>query len=159
METATFGAGCFWGVQAAFEQIAGVKSTRVGYAGGDVPDPSYEEVCRGVTGQTEVVEVNYDPRVVSYDALLHIFFGTHNPTLPVTRQYRSVIFYHSIAQRDAAVNFKTQLEFAGIFSRAILTEILPDPVFYQAEEYHQHYEDKLRIHDDDWYELCDHRAA
>lgn len=142
MEIATFGMGCFWEAEASFAHVDGVKATRVGYAGGAVPDPTYGEVCRGVTGHTEVVEVTFNPQVISYEALLQIFFDSHDPTQPVTRQYSSIIFYHSPAQHDAALAATTQRDSAGVFSRAILTAIRPGSVFYVAEGYHQHYADK-----------------
>lgn len=139
---ATFGAGCFWGVEAAFRGLPGVTGTRVGYAGGDTADPSYEEVCSGVTGHTEVVEVTYDPVQISYDALLETFWEQHDPTAPHKTQYRSVIFYHAPEQREAAERAKQRLAASGKYGRPLLTEILPVPTFYPAEEYHQHFYEK-----------------
>ena len=125
MEIATFGAGCFWGTEAAFSQVPGVIATRVGYAGGTVPNPTYEEVCSGLTGHTEVAEVTYDPTKVSYDALLDVFWKHNDPTAHEKAQYRSVIFYHTPAQRDAAVESKQRLAQSGKYSLPIVTEILP----------------------------------
>jgi peptide methionine sulfoxide reductase msrA/msrB len=142
MEVATFGAGCFWGVEAAFRGLPGVTATRVGYAGGQAAHPTYEEVCSGGTGHTEVVEVTYDPDRVSYGRLLDTFWEQHDPTAQRKTQYRSVIFYHGSAQRDAAVNAKESLAEAGRYSRPMATEVLPAPTFYPAEEYHQHYYEK-----------------
>jgi peptide-methionine (S)-S-oxide reductase len=142
MEKATFGAGCFWGVEDAFRQVNGVVATRVGYAGGTVERPTYEQVCSGITGHTEVVDVTYDPAIVSYDDLLCIFWNIHNPMLSLKPQYRSVIFYHTPAQRDAAMAMKQRLQESGSFAQPIVTEILPAPEFYPAEEYHQLYYEK-----------------
>ena len=142
MELATFGAGCFWGVEAAFGETPGVTATRVGYAGGHAANPTYEEVCFGRTGHTEVVEVTYDPSKISYGALLDVFWKTHDPTAQTKRQYRSLIFYHTPAQRAAAMKSKQQLSQSGKYSRPVVTEILPAPTFYAAEEYHQHYYQK-----------------
>ncbi len=142
MDIATFGAGCFWGVEAAFRHVPGVTATRVGYAGGHTANPRYEEVCSGRTGHTEVVEVTYDPKLVSYDTLLRVFWESHDPTEKHKAQYRSVIFYHTPAQRDAAAEAKRRVEQSSKYSRPIVTEILPAPTFYRAEEYHQHYYEK-----------------
>ncbi|MGD0111919.1 MAG: peptide-methionine (R)-S-oxide reductase MsrB [Armatimonadota bacterium] len=140
MALATFGAGCFWGVEAAFQRIPGVTATRVGYAGGHVvANPTYEEVCSGTTGHTEVAEVTYDPSRVSYDTLLDVFWGHHDPTVREKTQYRSVIFYHTAVQREAALRSKEHLAKSGKYARPIVAEILPAPAFYPAEEYHQHY--------------------
>jgi len=144
MEIATFGAGCFWGVEDAFSRIPGVTATRVGYAGGRVANPDYQAVSSSRTGHTEVVEVTYDPRVVSYRALLGVFWEAHDPTAKKKAQYRSVIFYHTAAQRDAAVAAKQRLAASGKYSHAVVTDILPAPAFYPAEEYHQHYYAKSR---------------
>jgi peptide methionine sulfoxide reductase msrA/msrB len=126
-------------VEAAFGSVPGVTATRVGYAGGQVANPSYEAVCSGQTGHTEVVEVSYDPGKVSYDTLLRVFWESHDPTAGGKRQYRSVIFYHTPAQRKAALESKQRLAQSGRYSRPVVTEMLPAPAFYQAEEYHQHY--------------------
>jgi peptide methionine sulfoxide reductase msrA/msrB len=141
-KVATFGAGCFWGVEAAFSHIPGVTATRVGYAGGHAVNPSYEEVCSGRTGHTEVVEVTYDAQRVSYESLLDVFWKQHDPTGQRKAQYRSVIFYHDSDQRDAATKAKEDLAESGKRSRPIATEILPAPTFYPAEEYHQQYYEK-----------------
>jgi peptide methionine sulfoxide reductase msrA/msrB len=144
-ETATFAAGCFWGVQAAFEQVKGVVSTRVGYTGGTLPDPTYEEVCTGQTGHAESVEVLYDPEQVSYEELLDIFWSIHDPTTSdrqgpdVGSQYRSAVFYHSPEQGKAALNLKDKLQKSGEYKDPIVTEIAPAKEFYPAEEYHQDY--------------------
>ena len=138
---AVFGAGCFWGVEAAFAAERGVVATRVGYAGGTVENPSYEQVCAGNTGHTEVVEVTYDPNKTSYRHLLAVFFAHHDPTLREKTQYRSVIFYNSEAQRQAARAAIARLP----KTPPILTAVEPAAPFYQAEEYHQHYFAKHNI--------------
>ena len=145
METATFGAGCFWGVESVFEQVDGVISTKVGYTGGFTEAPSYEDVCSHRTGHAEAVEVTYDPAKVSYDTLLDIFWMNHDPT-QLNRQgpdvgdnYRSVIFFHSPEQEAAAVASKKRLEESGRYRRPIVTEIVPAAPFWDAEEYHQKY--------------------
>jgi len=145
---ATFGAGCFWGVEATFRQINGVTDTAVGYAGGTSEQPTYEAVCSKRTGHAEVVRVVYDPGVVSYEQLLQIFFSCHDPTTlnrqgpDVGSQYRSVVFYHDEAQRAAVTAFKEQLERSGRYERPIVTEVIPVPTFYRAEAYHQQYLEK-----------------
>jgi peptide-methionine (S)-S-oxide reductase len=148
-ETATFAAGCFWGVEAAFRQIKGVRSTRVGYTGGTKVNPTYEEVCSGKTGHAEAVEVIFDPAVVRYDDLLMLFWQVHDPT-QLNRQgpdigsnYRSAIFYHSDDQRGRAEKSRTALQSSGAFGgRAIVTEIVPAGPFYRAEDYHQQFYEK-----------------
>ena len=148
MEKATFAAGCFWGVEAAFRQLPGVTGTRVGYAGGSVENPSYEQVCTDRTGHAEAVEVTYDPKRVSYDELLDVFWSNHNPTtrnrqgFDIGSQYRSAVFTHSPAQAEAAQRSKQELDAEGRFGRPIVTEILPAPEFYEAEDYHQQYLEK-----------------
>lgn len=148
MEKATFGAGCFWGVEAAFRKLKGVVSTMVGYAGGTLPNPSYEDVCTDTTGHVEVVQVEFDPSVISYEQLLKVFFEIHDPTTPnrqgpdIGTQYRSVIFYHDFEQGRQAREFKRELEKSGKFKRPIVTEIVAAPSFYKAEEYHQRYHEK-----------------
>ena len=148
MEKATFGAGCFWGVEAAFRCLQGVVSTAVGYSGGTLGNPTYQDVCSDRTGHAEVVEVVYDPSVVSYDALLEVFWGNHDPTTlnrqgpDVGTQYRSVIFYHSEAQKAAAEISMQNLRNSGQYKKAIVTEIKPTAKFYRAEEYHQRYLEK-----------------
>jgi len=145
---ASFGAGCFWGVEAAFAQIPGVKKTAVGYQGGTLKNPSYEDVCSGGTGHAEVVHVEYDPAKVSYDKLLDLFWAEHDPTTPnrqgpdVGTQYRSVIFYYTPEQKAAAEAAKAKLEKSGHFRRPIVTQIVAAPEFYRAEEYHQRYLEK-----------------
>jgi peptide-methionine (S)-S-oxide reductase len=145
METATFGAGCFWGVESVFEQVDGVVATKVGYTGGFTDAPSYEDVCSHRTGHAEAVEVTFDPARVSYDKLLDIFWMNHDPT-QVNRQgpdigdsYRTVIFYHSPEQEAAALASKKRLEESGRYKRPIATEIVPAGKFWDAEEYHQKY--------------------
>jgi peptide methionine sulfoxide reductase msrA/msrB len=145
---ASFGAGCFWGVESSFRAIPGVRETAVGYQGGTLKNPSYEDVCSGRTGHAEVVHVEYDPAEVSYDKLLDLFWEEHDPTTPnrqgpdVGTQYRSVIFYYTPAQKAAAEASKAKLESSGKFRRPVVTQILPAPDFYRAEEYHQRYLEK-----------------
>jgi peptide-methionine (S)-S-oxide reductase len=145
MARATFGAGCFWGVEVAFRQVPGVLDAAVGYAGGTVADPSYEQVCTGRTGHAEVVQVEYDPARVSYERLLEVFFANHDPTQlnrqgpDVGTQYRSVIFYHDEAQERAAAAAKEALQASGRHRRPIVTAIVPFSNFYRAEDYHQRY--------------------
>ena len=145
MEIATFGAGCFWGVESVFEQVDGVVATKVGYTGGFTDAPSYEDVCSHRTGHAEAVEVTFDPARVSYDKLLDIFWMNHDPT-QVNRQgpdvgdnYRTVIFYHSPEQEAAAIASKKRLEESGRYKRPIATEIVPAGRFWDAEAYHQKY--------------------
>jgi len=148
MEKATFGAGCFWGVEAAFRQIPGVTATAAGYAGGTLANPTYKDVCSDRTGHAEVVEVDYDPQKVSYEDLLNVFWENHDPTQlnrqgpDVGTQYRSVIFFHSPEQEAAAQASKEKLESSGRFRRPIVTRIEPAPAFWQAEDYHQQYLEK-----------------
>ncbi|HEX9759698.1 MAG TPA: peptide-methionine (S)-S-oxide reductase MsrA [Candidatus Acidoferrales bacterium] len=148
MEKATFGAGCFWGVEAAFRQVKGVKATAVGYAGGSVNNPTYEQVCTDRTGHAEVVQVDFDPAEVSYDDLLEVFWGNHDPTQlnrqgpDVGAQYRSVIFFHSPEQETAARASKEKLASSGRYRQPIVTGIDPAPEFWRAEEYHQQYLEK-----------------
>jgi len=148
MAVATFGAGCFWGVEASFRRLPGVTGTRVGYAGGTLNNPTYRDVCSDRTGHAEVVEVTYDPEKISYDELLRVFWENHNPTQlnrqgpDVGSQYRSAIFFHDAEQEAAARASKERLSQAGRFSRPIVTEITPAPTFYEAEDYHQQYLEK-----------------
>ncbi len=143
---ATFGAGCFWGVEAAFRQLEGVTGTRVGYSGGTLENPSYEDVCSHTTGHAEVVEVAYDPEQVSYDELLRVFWDKHDPTQlnrqgwDIGDQYRSAIFFHDEEQREAATRSKVQEQ--ASWKRPIVTQIEPVPTFYEAEDYHQQYLEK-----------------
>jgi len=145
---ASFGAGCFWGVEAAFRALPGVRETAVGYQGGTLKNPSYEDVCSDLTGHAEVVHVEYDPAEISYEKLLDLFWEEHDPTTPnrqgpdVGAQYRSVIFYYTPAQKAAAEASKAKLAAAGRYKRPIVTQILPAPEFYRAEEYHQRYLEK-----------------
>jgi peptide-methionine (S)-S-oxide reductase len=147
-EKATFGAGCFWGVETAFRQVPGVVSTQVGYMGGTLANPTYRDVCTDRTGHAEVVEVTYDPSKVAYEKLWKVFWEIHDPT-QVNRQgpdtgtqYRSVIFFHTPEQKVVAEVSKQQLEHAGIYKRPIATEIVSAPDFWRAEEYHQQYLEK-----------------
>jgi peptide-methionine (S)-S-oxide reductase len=148
MATATFAAGCFWGVEAAFRQVPGVTATRVGYTGGTTTNPTYKQVCTDRTGHAEAVEVSYDPARVSYDDLLRVFWETHDPTQrnrqgpDIGTQYRSAIFCHDPEQEAAARASKEQLERSGAYKRPIVTEIVPAQTFYQAEDYHQQYLEK-----------------
>jgi peptide-methionine (S)-S-oxide reductase len=148
MEKATFGAGCFWGVEAAFRRLPGVLGTRVGYAGGTTENPSYRDVCSDRTGHAEVVEVTYDPAVIDYERLLDVFWNEHDPTTlnrqgpDVGSQYRSVIFHNSSAQEETARESRDRLAASGRFPNPIVTEIEPAPPFYPAEDYHQQYLEK-----------------
>jgi peptide-methionine (S)-S-oxide reductase len=148
IEKATFGAGCFWGVEAAFRQVPGVTATVVGYEGGTTVNPTYQDVCSHTTGHAEVVEVSFDPARVSYEELLDTFWTSHDPTQlnrqgpDIGDQYRSVIFYHAPEQRDAALRSKANLEGARRYSKPIVTQIVPAQPFYRAEEYHQQYLEK-----------------
>ena len=150
MEEACFGAGCFWGVQAAFDNIEGMKQTTVGYMGGTTEHPSYEQVCTNKTGHAEVVHILFDARIVSYEKLLETFFGIHDPTQinrqgpDVGSQYRSIIFYYTEQQRILAEKLILSLKESQKFTDDIVTEIIPAAVFYKAEEYHQHYFKKNR---------------
>jgi len=152
-ETATFAAGCFWGVESAFRELIGrgVKSTRVGYTGGHFKNPTYRDVCSHETGHAEAVEVQYDPRAITYEDLLEVFWSIHDPTTPnrqgpdVGSQYRSAIFYHSPEQRRLAEESKAKLEKSKRFDSPIVTEIVPAGDFYEAEEYHQQYYEKRGI--------------
>jgi peptide-methionine (S)-S-oxide reductase len=148
LEKATFGAGCFWGVEVAFRQVPGVTDATAGYLGGTLPDPSYEDVCTGRTGHAEVVEVTYDPTKVGYEDLLNVFWTSHDPTTLNRQgpdrgtQYRSAIFYHHESQKATAIASKDRWAKSGRFSDPIVTEITPASTFYRAEEYHQRYLEK-----------------
>ena len=150
-EKATFAAGCFWGVEAAFRQVDGVASTEVGYIGGAVENPTYEQVCSGRTGHAEAVSVEFDPSRVSYGDLLNVFWENHDPTTlnrqgpDVGAQYRSAIFFHSAEQEAAARASKETLQQSGKYKRPIVTEITAAPEFYRAEEYHQQYFEKRGV--------------
>lgn len=148
-EIATFGAGCFWGVESAFREVEGVVDVTSGYSGGSVESPTYKQVCTGRTGHAEVVRVEYDPSEVSYEELLRVFWSVHNPTtrdrqgLDVGPQYRSAIFFHTPEQESAArASLESEQERYG---NPIVTEIMPAPEFYRAEEYHQRYHEKNRL--------------
>ena len=151
MEKATFGAGCFWGVEAAFHKIEGVASTTVGYAGGSFKDPTYKDVCSGKTGHAEVVQVEYDPSKVSYEELLRVFWNIHDPmTLnrqgpDIGTQYRSAVFFHNPEQEAAAIGLKQKLQSSDRYRKSIVTEITPALEFYRAEDYHQQYFEKCGI--------------
>ncbi len=144
-DTATFGQGCFWCAEAIFERVEGVQSVVSGYAGGNLADPTYEQVCSGKTGHAEVVQIIYDPDVVSYDELLQIFWKTHDPTTlnrqgaDVGEQYRSIILYHNEKQKEKAEYYKDKLEHSGAWDNPIVTQIVPFYRFYRAEDYHQDY--------------------
>ncbi len=148
MAKATFGAGCFWGVEEDFRKVPGVTATAVGYSGGTLANPTYEDVCSDRTGHAEVVQVEYDPAKTSYDSLLDVFWNGHNPTQrnrqgpDVGTQYRSVIFFHTPEQEAAARASKERLAKSGKFARPIVTEISPAQPFWRAEEYHQRYFEK-----------------
>ncbi len=142
---ATFGAGCFWHVEDMLNKTKGVKATAVGYIGGQLPNPTYEEVCTDKTGHAEAVEVEFDPEEISFDELLDVFWNNHNPTTlnrqgpDIGNQYRSAIFYHDDKQKSSAEKSKQELEKSGRYKDPIVTEIVPAPSFYKAEEYHQKY--------------------
>ena len=142
---ATFGAGCFWHVEDLFRKTNGVTSTKVGYIGGNLVNPTYEEVCTDKTGHAEAVQIDYDPNVISYEELLDVFWNNHDPTSlnrqgpDIGYQYRSAIFVHDDDQKKIAEKSKDLLENSGKFSKPIVTEITPAPEFYRAEEYHQKY--------------------
>jgi peptide-methionine (S)-S-oxide reductase len=143
---ATFGAGCFWGVEAAFRQLEGVTATRVGYSGGQTENPTYEDVCAHGTGHAEVVEVTYDPERLSYDDLLQVFWAKHDPTQlnrqgwDIGDQYRSAIFFHDDEQQEAAVRAKKEEQ--ARHAQPVVTQIEPAQAFYEAEDYHQQYLEK-----------------
>jgi peptide-methionine (S)-S-oxide reductase len=148
MELATFGAGCFWGIEALFRQVEGVTDAAVGYTGGTLEKPTYKDVCSDRTGHAEVVQVTFDPARVSYEKLLDVFWQVHDPTQlnrqgpDHGRQYRSAIFFHSPEQEAAARASKAKLQASNLFSRPIVTEITPASTFWRAEEYHQRYLEK-----------------
>lgn len=148
LKKATFAAGCFWGVEAAFRDVEGVVSTAVGYTGGSTTNPTYEEVCTDRTGHAEAVEVVYDPKVVSFEELLDLFWSIHDPTTmnrqgpDVGSQYRSAIFFHDPEQEAEARAKMERLQSSGLYRKEIVTEIVPASEFYRAEEYHQQYFEK-----------------
>ena len=147
LETATFGAGCFWCTEAVFSQLKGVHSAVSGYSGGETKNPTYEQVCSGNTGHAEVIQLAFDPQVITYPELLEVFWKTHDPTTlnrqgnDYGTQYRSAIFYHNDEQRRLAEHYKQELDASGAFAAPIVTEITPFDVFYPAEDYHQKYFD------------------
>lgn len=148
VKLATFAAGCFWGVEAAFRRVEGVVETAVGYSGGTLANPSYEDVCTDRTGHAEAVQIRFDAAKVSYDELLNVFWACHDPTTldrqghDIGTQYRSVIFYHDTEQKAAAEDSKQKLDQSGRYKCPIVTEIVPASAFYRAEEYHQRYLEK-----------------
>ena len=145
LEKATFGSGCFWCTEAIFENLNGVTSVVSGYAGGHVDNPTYEEVCTGTTGHAEVTQITYDPKIITYDELLEVFWKTHDPTTlnrqgnDVGTQYRSVIFYHNSEQKELAEKYKIELDKSGAWDNPIVTEISPLTNYFPAENYHQDY--------------------
>ncbi len=145
MQKVTFGAGCFWCVEAVFQRIDGVQEVVSGYMGGKVKNPTYREICGGRTGHAEVIQLTYDPEKVSFEALLEIFWKTHDPTTlnrqgnDVGTQYRSAVFYHDEAQKTAAEHYKAKLDEARTFDQPIVTEVTAASEFYPAEDYHQNY--------------------
>jgi peptide-methionine (S)-S-oxide reductase len=147
-EKATFAAGCFWGVEAAFQHVEGVLTTQVGYTGGSLPNPSYEQVCTDKTNHAEAVEVEFDPDKIRFEDLLDVFWRIHDPTTlnrqgpDVGTQYRSAIFYHTPQQQAAAIRSIESLSASGRFSRPIVTAVVPAGTFFRAEEYHQRYLEK-----------------
>lgn len=145
LKTATFGAGCFWCVEAVFLELQGVTDVQSGYSGGKIKNPSYKEVCAGVTGHAEVTRISYDPQLVSFDELLEVFWQVHDPTTlnrqggDVGTQYRSVVFYHDDEQRQKAEHYMAELDKSGAWPNPIVTEISPLINYYPAEDYHQNY--------------------
>jgi peptide-methionine (S)-S-oxide reductase len=145
LDTATFGAGCFWCVEAVFDELKGVKSVQSGYMGGHKENPTYRQVCDGTTGHAEVAQIVFDPKVISFEELLEVFWQTHDPTTlnrqgnDVGSQYRSAIFYHNTEQQRKAEYYKENLDKSGAWSKPIVTEIAPVSTFYIAEDYHQDY--------------------
>ncbi|MBX2962901.1 MAG: peptide-methionine (S)-S-oxide reductase MsrA [Cyclobacteriaceae bacterium] len=145
LELATFGSGCFWCTEAVFQRVKGVEKVVSGYSGGKVKNPSYKEVTSGLTGHAEVIQLSYNPSIISFEALLEIFWGTHDPTTlnrqgaDVGTQYRSVIFYHNDEQKRLSEHYKQKLDTSGAFEKPIVTEITAFTSFYPAEDYHQNY--------------------
>ena len=144
-ETATFGAGCFWCVEAVYQNLKGVQKVVSGYAGGKTPNPTYKQICTGQTGHAEVAQITYDPNQISYQDLLDVFWNTHDPTTlnrqgaDTRTQYRSVIFYNDVHQKEIAEQAMAETDASGLWSNPIVTEISPIPTFYPAEDYHQNY--------------------
>ncbi|WP_277487608.1 peptide-methionine (S)-S-oxide reductase MsrA [Catalinimonas alkaloidigena] len=145
MDIATFGNGCFWCTEAIFQNLNGVEKVVSGYSGGHVDNPTYKQVCSGTTGHAEVIQITYDPAIISYDELLEVFWKTHDPTTPnrqgndIGPQYRSAVFYHNEEQREKAEKYKQELNEAGAYDNPIVTEITAFEKFYPAEDYHQNY--------------------
>jgi methionine-S-sulfoxide reductase len=145
IEVATLGSGCFWCTEAFFLRVKGIESVVSGYSGGKVKNPTYREVCTGLTGHAEVIQVTFDPTLISYSEVLEIFWNTHDPTTLNKQgadegtQYRSVVYYHSESQKQTAEEYKKQLDKSGVYKNPIVTEISPFTVFYPAEDYHQNY--------------------
>ena len=145
LETATLGGGCFWCVEAIYQDVQGVHSVLSGYAGGKVNNPTYQQVCTGTTGHAEVVQITFDPQIISYEDILYIFWRTHDPTTlnrqgaDVGMQYRSVIYYHNDEQKAIAEKSKAETDASGLWSNPIVTEISPFTNFFEAEHYHQNY--------------------
>jgi peptide-methionine (S)-S-oxide reductase len=144
-QIATFGSGCFWCTEAIYQQVKGVEKVASGYMGGKIKNPTYKEVCSGLSGHAEVVQITYNPALVSFEALLEIFWKTHDPTTLNKQgndegtQYRSVVFYHNEEQKKSAEFYKDKLNKSGAFEKPIITEISPSSIFYVAEDYHQNY--------------------
>lgn len=145
IEVATLGSGCFWCTEAFFLRVKGIESVVSGYSGGKVKNPTYREVCTGLTGHAEVIQVKFDPSIISYSEVLEIFWNTHDPTTLNKQgadegtQYRSVVYYHSESQKQTAEDYKKQLDKSGVYKNPIVTEISPFTIFYPAEDYHQNY--------------------
>ncbi len=150
LETATLAGGCFWCTEAIFKRLKGVKSVIPGYSGGNVENPTYEQVCMGTTGHAEAIQITFDSKIISFEKLLEVFFKLHDPTTlnqqgnDVGTQYRSAIFYHNDDQKQAALKVKEKIEKSKIYSNPIVTEIVPFKNFYKAENYHQNYYDANR---------------
>ena len=150
LKTATFGNGCFWCTEAVFQRVKGVKSVESGFSGGHVKDPDYYEVCKGTTGHAEVLQIQYDPEVVSFEKLLEVFWKTHDPTTlnrqgnDVGPQYRSAVFYHDDQQKELAAKYKKKLDESGAFDKPIVTEITKFDAFYPASEDHQNYYNRMK---------------
>ncbi|HVG38397.1 MAG TPA: peptide-methionine (S)-S-oxide reductase MsrA, partial [Pyrinomonadaceae bacterium] len=144
-EVATIGGGCFWCVEAVFAELQGVERVESGYAGGQVPNPTYRQVCSGATGHAEVIQITFNPELTSFREILEVFFTVHDPTTPnrqgadVGTQYRSAVFYHSPAQRETAEQVIAEMTAAGVWDAPIVTEVVPLDTFYPAEDYHQDY--------------------
>lgn len=145
LDTATFGAGCFWCVEAVFQDLKGVESVTSGYAGGTTKNPTYADVCTGTTGHAEVAQIVYDPKQITFDELLEVFWKTHDPTTlnrqgaDAGTQYRSVVFYHNEQQKQLTEKYKKEIDASGAYNKPIVTEVSPLTVFYKAEGYHQNY--------------------